>query len=306
MWREYLYFTRRQRRGIWILITLITLCIVTGKWIPVRRAAPVALDPELLEKEYADFIISLNETRPEKIHPSSQTGKEPPVLFPFDPNRIDSLSLTRLGLPGWMARNVIRYRESGGRFRDAESFRKIYGMTDELYHRLSPFIHIETVQNIPARQETDTPDIPLPEEKPLLYPPTVKYPEGTVIDLNTADTTMLKHIPGIGSGIARQIVSYRQRLGGFHSTEQLLELQHTHSDMLVWFTVGTDSLRKIQVNRASVERLRAHPYLNFYQAKAIVEHRRKRGNLTNIQELSLYEEFTPEELQRIAPYLSYD
>ncbi|MCD8081063.1 MAG: helix-hairpin-helix domain-containing protein [Bacteroides sp.] len=306
MWREYLYFTRRQRRGIWILITLIILCIVTGKWIPTRRAVPVALDPELLEKEYADFMASLKERNPESSHPSSQTNKPPAVLFPFDPNRIDSLSLTRLGLPGWMARNVIRYRESGGRFRDAESFRKIYGMTDEFYHQLLPFIHIETEEDVPDRQEADTSGIHSPEEKPLLYPPTVKYPEGTVVDLNSADTTVFKHIPGIGSGIARQIVSYRQRLGGFHSTEQLLELEHIDPDMLVWFTIETDSLRKIQINRASVERLRAHPYLNFYQAKTIVEHRRKRGNIKDIQELRLYEEFTPEELVRIAPYLSYE
>ncbi|MCC8188544.1 MAG: helix-hairpin-helix domain-containing protein [Bacteroides sp.] len=306
MWREYLYFTRRQRRGIWILITLIILFIVTGEWIPARRAVLVALDPEQLVREYADFMGSLNERDPERIYPSAQADKQPTVLFPFDPNRIDSLSLTRLGLPGWMARNVIRYRESGGRFRDAESFRKIYGMTDELYHQLSPFIHIQTDQHVLAQQKADTSDIDSPEEKPLFYPPTIKYPEGTVVDLNSADTTMLKYIPGIGSGIAWQIVSYRQRLGGFHSTEQLLELEHIHSDMLRWFTIETDSLRKIQINRVSVERLRAHPYLNFYQAKVMVEHRRKRGYIKDIQELRLYEEFTTEELERIAPYLSYE
>lgn len=42
-----------------------------------------------------------------------------------------------------------------------------------------------------------------------------KYPEGTLVDLSEADTTELKKIPGIGSGIARMIVAYRKRLGGF-------------------------------------------------------------------------------------------
>ncbi len=306
MWREYLYFTRKQRMGIWILILLITVALVTGTILSERSAHLAVLDTEQLEKEYIEFMTGLREKSPETAYTSKHTPERNFVLFAFDPNRIDSVSLTRLGLPGWMARNVIRYREKGGQFRDAESFRKIYGMTDELYDQLTPYIRIER-ESTPSDTEADVMQQALPEQVNIPeYTPAIKYPEGTVVDINQVDTTELKMIPGIGSGIARRIVSYRQQLGGFHSTKQLLEIEYTDTDMLVWFTVGSDTLKKIPVNRASVERLRTHPYLNFYQSRAIVEYRRKRGKIKDIQELKLYEEFTPEDLERIAPYLSYE
>ena len=52
----------------------------------------------------------------------------------------------------------------------------------------------------------------------------------TILDLNTADTTELKWIRGIGRYIARQIVKYREELGGFYSPEQLKDerLQRWH------------------------------------------------------------------------------
>lgn len=84
--------------------------------------------------------------------------------------------------------------------------------------------------------------------------------------MNTADTTLLKRIPGIGSGIAKRIVAYRNRLGGFYRVEQLREIEYVTPEMNEWFEVSsTDSLVKIPVNKASLERLRNHPYMNFYK-----------------------------------------
>ena len=133
-----------------------------------------------------------------------------------------------------------------------------------------------------------------------------KYPEGTKVDLNRADTTELQQVPGIGSGIARMIVAYRNRLGGFYTVDQLKEIEYVEDGLLKWFTVTTDSIRRIPVNRAGLDRLRNHPYLNFYQAKVIVEYRRKRGKLTSLSQLSLYEEFTEKDLQRLSHYLSFE
>jgi competence ComEA-like helix-hairpin-helix protein len=140
----------------------------------------------------------------------------------------------------------------------------------------------------------------------LRWPKADKYPEGTLVDANTADTTELKKIPGIGSGIARAIVGYRHRLGGFCSLEQLQEIKYITPELLRWFKLENDSVRRLDINRAGLDQLRAHPYLNFYQVKVIVEHRRKRGNITSLSQLSLYEEFTEKDLQRIAAYLCFD
>ena len=138
------------------------------------------------------------------------------------------------------------------------------------------------------------------------YVKAFKYPEGTLVEVNSADTTELKKIPGIGSGIAGGIVRYRERLGGFYALSQLEEVKHVTPELLKWFKLENDSTRKLEINKASLDRLRAHPYLTFYQAKVIVEHRRKKGQIKSLSQLALYEEFTEKDLERLSAYVSFD
>lgn len=157
----------------------------------------------------------------------------------------------------------------------------------------------------PARVQKDTVRSLLIDTLPH-YEKIEKYEVGTVVDLNKADTTELKKIPGIGSAIARMIVNYRNQLGGFFEVEQLREINLDASQLLSWFSIDEADIRKLAVNNSSADRLRRHPYINFYQAKAIVEHRRKHGNLTSLKPFVLYEEFTEADLERISHYLSFD
>ena len=138
------------------------------------------------------------------------------------------------------------------------------------------------------------------------YVKAFKYPEGTLVEVNSADTTELKKIPGIGSGIAGGIVRYRERLGGFYALSQLEEVKHVTPELLKWFKLENDSTRKLEINKASLDKLRAHPYLTFYQAKVIVEHRRKKGPIKSLSQLALYEEFTEKDLNRLSAYVSFD
>ena len=138
------------------------------------------------------------------------------------------------------------------------------------------------------------------------YVKAFKYPEGTLVDVNSADTAELKKIPGIGSGIAGGIVRYRERLGGFYALSQLEEVKHVTPELLKWFKLDNDSIRKLEINKASLDKLCAHPYLTFYQAKVIVEHRRKKGQIKSLSQLALYEEFTEKDLERLSAYVSFD
>ncbi|MDR0973087.1 MAG: helix-hairpin-helix domain-containing protein [Prevotellaceae bacterium] len=137
----------------------------------------------------------------------------------------------------------------------------------------------------------------------------VKYTTLQTVDLNLADTTELLKIPGIGIVSARKIVDYRRRLGGFHTVEQLTDIKlYAEMDSLLrWFTVSdTAVLARLNINRLPQRSLQAHPYLNYKQARLIVEHRRKKGQLSRLYELSLYEEFTPDDLSRLQPYVCFD
>ena len=212
----------------------------------------------------------------------------------------DSIELSRLGLPVYVVRNILKYRQKGGRFKTPESFSRIYGLEPDLYERLKPYIRIAESKVIEVEKK-DTMMVREGVEKK-----TFKYPEGTLVDVNEADTTELKKIPGIGSGIAKAIVSYRTRLGGFYALEQLAEIEYMTPTLMKWFKLEEPVVRPLKVNEAGLETLRSHPYLNFYQAKVIIEHRRKKGKLKSLSQLSLYEEFTEKDLERLSAYFKFD
>lgn len=135
-----------------------------------------------------------------------------------------------------------------------------------------------------------------------------KYPYGTVLDLNAVDTTELKKVPGIGSYFARRIVEYRSRLGGYVSPEQILEVDERIADTVTgWFLVrDTFSISRIPVNSASVSQMKAHPYIDFYMARAIADYRRKYGKIENPAQLSLLDEFAGQDMERLSRYLSFE
>lgn len=135
---------------------------------------------------------------------------------------------------------------------------------------------------------------------------TRKQPPSAPLDLNTADSTMLVSLPGIGPYYASRILSYRKKLGGYASCSQILEISGIPDSVVKWFIL-TDTARavRIRVNSATLTQLRSHPYINFYQARAIIEMRRERGNIKGPDQLSFMEEFTDQDLVRLEPYLDY-
>lgn len=131
----------------------------------------------------------------------------------------------------------------------------------------------------------------------------------TVLDLNHCDTTELQYIRGIGRYTAMQIIKYREELGGFCNPCQLTDepFAKLHLDtLLAHFTADSADVQKIPVNTCSIERLQRHPYLRYKQAKAIYTLRRNRVNLKSIDDLRQLPELTEADLERIAPYLSFE
>lgn len=225
-------------------------------------------------------------------------------LQPFDPNTADSLTLRQLGLRPWQVRNLLKYRAANGRFRKKEDFRKLYGLTDSAYAALEPFIAI-----VPIKRDTFLRDT-ISDSLRVHY---VSRKRDTIIELNSADTATLQFIRGIGPYTATRIVLYRKQLGGYVSAEQLREIDrmpHTDWDSIIpHFVVCKDSVRRISLNSASIERLYAHPYLSFTQAKALYTLRRRHITISSMDKLK---QVLPEDsairtsdLERLAPYLDF-
>jgi DNA uptake protein ComE-like DNA-binding protein len=145
---------------------------------------------------------------------------------------------------------------------------------------------------------------------PSSYPRTEKFAAGTIVELNSADTTTLKKVPGIGSAFANRIVRYRDLLGGYHTVQQLAEVygidEERYTAFAPWFTADESFIRKLPVNALPQDSLSRHPYISYRQARAIVQLRTQKKQLSGWENLALLDEFTELDKNRILPYLSFE
>ena len=220
--------------------------------------------------------------------------------FPFDPNTADSTQLLRLGLQPWQVRNIYKYRAKGGIYRQKEDFARLYGLTVKQYRELEPYIRISN-DYLPAstlvgkRQQV--------ERDTVRYPVKIQADEHVI--LNTADTTQLKKVPGIGSYYASEIIRHGQRLGGYVNVDQLDEIEDFPQTSKQYFVIANAHPRRMNINRLTLQQLRRHPYVNFYMAKAITDYRRLHGDIKSLNELRLSKDFTDEAIHRLEPYIDY-
>ena len=301
MWKDFFYYSKSERRAVYVLCIVIALLLVAIWMVPDGSKPLMAETPDIDSVSLKAFEKEIQSRSYLKRGKKRFIAEKIPVsLTTFDPNKADSIELSSLGLSAYVVRNILKYRQKGGRFKTAESLSRIYGLEPEQFERLKPYIRIAEPM-ISETKEVDTVAVLKDKEKKPF-----KYSEGMLVDINLADTTELKKIPGIGSGIAKALVAYRTRLGGFYSLKQLLEIEYMTPALMRWFKLEDSEVRPLKVNEAGLETLRLHPYLNFYQAKVIVEHRRKKGKLKSLSQLSLYEEFTEKDLERLSAYFKFD
>ena len=286
--------TKNQWLGLGILTAIIAVFIGS---IYLIDYVTVPKEPEVAEvnAQAMKEIEVIQEKQRSRDYYKVKTDTVELRLHKFDPNTADSVELLEVGFRPWMVRNMQKYKEKGGRWRTKEAVKKIYGMTDELYEQIEPYIEIVEIKDTMLVQQQER----IFQEK-----------KDTVLELNSCDTAELKYIKGIGGGYARRIVRYRQELGGYVSAEQLREIKdipkETLDSIIPLFIVEKDSIKVIDVNKASVSGLQRHPYLSFTQARAIYELRRTRFKLQSIEELEELDCLTKGEIERIAPYLSFE
>ena len=312
MWKDFFYFSKGQRIGIIVLLVLILLAIGINYLMPLFFPVHQADGHKFLveAEQFKRSLVSQdslrqmewqkqNELRQREYeakyqnYAQSKTVKpnDKYTLFSFDPNALDSVGFVRLGLKPIIASNILKYRKAGGRFKTKEDFGKVYGIKPEKFKELESYIAIAEIK--PVQQAAQP-----PKRTDL------------IVDLNSADTALLMQVKGIGRGYAKGIVRFRQQTGGFISVEQLSEIWGMKPENLErirpYCKVSQDLVRKINVNTATAERFKSHPYFNFYQARALYELRRKKGKLKDISELKELPEFSAESIQRLKPYLSFE
>jgi competence ComEA-like helix-hairpin-helix protein len=218
--------------------------------------------------------------------------------FNFDPNGLSANDWKRLGLSEKQIRMIKNFESKGGKFRKKEDLGKMYCISPELYRSLEAFIRIQPQPSLFAEGRVEPPNVP--GNTP---------PAASRVELNSADSAMLTTVKGIGPFFAKQIIKYRNSLGGFHSKEQLLEVWKFDSEKYAivegHITVDASRVRKININTCEAAELKI-PYIKWNVANAIVNYRKQHGKFKTIEEIRNTDLVDEETLRKIAPYLIVD
>jgi competence protein ComEA len=309
--RDYFAFTQSETKGFMWLIPLMALWLaipyVWQSWV-----AP-AMDTSVSDRATLDSMVAELEIR--QPEPKPRPGFNPPAVaaphfFAFDPNNITAQQWQQLGLRSYLADRIVNYRSKGGKFRVKKDLLKIFGFPADHYSRLAPYILLpdtlarnggfgqekkEFGKNFPEKHE---PAIAKEDFRPRPF------------DLNNVDTTQLEKIKGIGPALSKRILKYRDRLGGFVTLAQLREVYGLDSvvvkEVLQYASLREPvSIKKLNVNTATVEELKQHPYISPRLATIIVAYRQQHGPFTDAQSLANIKILDATTLQKITPYLAY-
>jgi len=307
--KEYFNFSRADRFGILLLCGCILL-ILTIRWLLPLWLKPRPPDTTAFTEEIAQFrravdsllLVKTPPTTPAYLQPTSE-------LFYFDPNRATDLEWERLGMNERQIRNIRNYQASGGSFRRKEDLQKLYTISVTQYQRLEPYIRL--VVNEPSAKQI------IPEKQPVLYAEesetvtvTSRRETNLQIELNTADSSLLTQLSGIGPVLASRTIRYRNLIGGFVDVAQLGEVYGINRDLVERLSsqLSADSslIRKIHVNKATQREMLSHPYLDEQQVRSIMNYRRLQNHINSLDELVRNNILKREDAEKIRPYLTFE
>lgn len=306
---DYFNYTRKDRIGILLLVVLVLIVY----WLPglVRPHGSIALtakDSAWLAAmgDWEKRQDSSFDKREQNNYPDAASGdrgfpvhdRQAPELFYFDPNTLEASGFARLGIGQRTVRTILRYREKGGVFRKPGDLGKIYGLDPEEVARLVPFV----------RFEKRDPESPSRQTYPSSPPAKTYQPE--IIDINAADSAQLVRLPGIGPRLSARIIRFREKLGGFHTVDQLAETyglpDSTFQQLRPRLLLERGKTRKININKADRDSLWGHPYISRSLANLIVSFRKEHGDFASVDELGKLVLVNDSMLRKLRPYLTVE
>ena len=131
-----------------------------------------------------------------------------------------------------------------------------------------------------------------------------------IIDINSSDAETFQKLKGIGSVFSNRIISYRSKLGGFYSVNQISEVYGISDSLFTTIekqlTIKTKGLKKLKINQDEFETLSQHPYISKTLAKQIVGYRTKVKTFDSIEEIKKMYAMTDSIYNKLYPYLTID
>lgn len=299
--RDYFSFSRDQRRGLFILgifILLCKLCPLLFPYIYPRQTA----ESKTFQESVAAFLSRQSKS---KSHIDT-----PVTYFSFDPNKLSVSGWQKLGLSQHTITTIQHYLAAGGHFYKKKDLKKIYGLSKKTYHILAPYITI--AQPKEKKSKKSTRKMPHYQSKKNKLQPTpflsTYHKKRVIIDINKADSTTWTRLYGIGPVLSARIVRFRNALGGFCSIHQISEVyglpDSTFQSIKNQLNISTVSLKKLNINKASVDKLKSHPYINYRLARSIKAFRDMHGSYDSLAGLKQLQLVDDQIYRKLVPYLS--
>ena len=305
---DYLSFTRKERRGIIVILVLIILFIMLPFFYPLIIQSKT-YDHAAFEKEIASLTIKQtdssnggNEENYRRYYPSQRKNyNEPSIkgeLFSFDPNTLSADGWKKLGVREKTIATIQNYVSKGGKFRRPEDIGKIWGLHEDEVQRLLPYVSIaEQASFANEKKNFETKPYEKKESKMIAF------------DINSADSSAFIALPGIGSKLANRIIAFRDKLGGFYKVEQVAETfalaDSVFQKIKGSLMLSDPKVKQININTASVDEMKIHPYIRFALANAMVQYRGQHGKFSSVADIKKIMIVTDELYNKLAPYITY-
>lgn len=290
--QEYFSLSNSEQKGVVALIVLIFM-ILGGS----RISASLVSKPTIIEDNsaiLASFYQKENSTK--QVFESEEEASS--KLFEFDPNTASKEELILLGFSESNATTLINYRSKGGHFYLKEDLQKIYGVPSSLYEKLEDYILIpEKAKKV------------YQEEKAVIYSNSNSEAKKVLVNINTADSAGLTEIKGIGKVFASRIIKYRELLGGFYNTRQLMEVYGINEEIYSSISnqiYAEGDLIKLNINKASWYELKTHPYIDSETANKILDFKKKNTSIDQLESLVKQSILDTLAFGKLEPYLKLE
>lgn len=307
--KDWIHFSKRSRRGIFVLLGLFIL---------------IAVCPRLYYNYFASgsrYDIQITDLSEDKESPQSKNKEENTYYTQpkesFDPNQYTIDEWMAVGLSEKQAQSILNYLNTGAQFRIKSDVRKMYVIDSVLYKILLPKIDLPSSDASDKNYSSDKYEETVYNEQDTTYYQDENTSEKqlenhkiTPMLINKASSKDLQKIVGIGPFFAKEIVKMRNDYGGITNVNQLLDIYNMNQDKLdsirPYLIIDKNHVKKININLATEEELVKHPLIYREMAHSIVYFRKNYKNYKSLDELLLSPYIDSKVLKELKPYLKVE
>ena len=281
-------FSSGQKKGLILLFGIIILLQSIYYFVDFRQK-----EVELPPQKWLSLQNEIDSLKANKPTTSFQ-------MYPFNPNFITDFKGYKLGMKPQEIQRLLRFRKTGKYVNSVREFQSVTGVSDSLMRAISPYFKFPDWVTHPKYKK---------DEEPKKWIDFSKKPPIKIKDINQASKEDLMAVYGIGDVISDRILQQKNQLGGFVSMDQMEDIWGLSPEVIqkldTYFTVtSTTSVKKININTATIKELGAFPYFKYPISKNIVVFRSMNGRL-KIEDLTKIKQFPVDKIKIIVLYLEY-